>query len=85
VVSEISKKKLDWRAILQDIRAQGTSIYLAAKILGKPESTLQSWLTGKHEPSYSHGTALLTLHAAVCGEDATKKRCTEESVYAEVK
>ena len=85
MVAEINQKKLNWRQILQDIRARGTSLYQAAKILGKPESTLQSWFTGKHEPSYSHGAALLMLHAAVCGEDATKKRCTEEYVYVELK
>lgn len=85
MVTEISRKRLDWRAILQDIRGRGISIYKAAKILGKPETTLQSWNTGKHEPSYSHGAALLSLHSAICGEDATKKRCTEEYVYGEDK
>lgn len=80
MLAEIEPKRLDWRAILEDIKASGTSIYRAAKILGKPETTVQSWYTGKHEPSYSHGAALLMLHASICGEEATKKRCSEESV-----
>lgn len=81
MVSEIEPKKLDWRQILEDIKAKGCSIYRAAKILGKPETTVQSWHSGKHEPSYSHGAALLMLHSTVCGEEATKNRCAEETVY----
>ena len=80
-MGDINPKKLDWRRILDDIKCRGTSIYQAAKIIGKPETTVQAWHTGKHEPSYSNGAAVLLLHARVCGEELTKNRCTEEVVY----
>jgi hypothetical protein len=84
-MTDIYPKRLDWRRILEDMRERGTSIYQAAKILGKPETTVQSWYRLKYpsEPSYSHGAAVLLLHARICGEDLTKRRCNEEVVYTE--
>lgn len=81
MVAEIDAKRLDWRRILQDLKDRGCSLYRAAKILGRPETTLQSWWNG-HEPSHSNGAAILQLHSAVCGEELTKIRCNEEVVYA---
>ena len=82
VTNDVFPKKLNWRAILQDIKTSGYSLYEVAKRLGKPESTIQSWWKG-HEPSHSHGQAILELHSKCCGEEATKSRCNEESVYTE--
>lgn len=83
-MTDIYPHKLNWRQILQDMKDKGCSIYMAAKKLGRPETTVQSWAAG-HEPSHSHGAALLQLHTQVCGEEATKKRCTEEVVYVQAK
>ena len=76
---DIYKKTLNWAGILEDIRASGCSIYKAAKTLGRPETTVWSWMRGV-EPSYSNGAALLKLHAECCGEESTKNRCNEEVV-----
>lgn len=84
VTNDIYKKKLDWQKILRDIKAAGLSLYEVAKRLGKPESTIQSWWKG-HEPSHSHGQAILELHTKCCGEEATRNRCNEEVVYSEQK
>lgn len=78
-MGDIYCKKLNWPAIMDDIRNAGCSVYRAAKTLGRPETTVWSWTRGV-EPTYSNGAALLQLHAKYCGEDATKKRCTEEVV-----
>lgn len=83
-MTDIYPKRLDWRRILQDIKDAEYSIYEVAKRMGKSESTVQSWYRG-HEPSHSNGAALLEFHTYACGEDATKKRCTEIVVYEESK
>lgn len=78
---EIEPQKLDWRAILQDLKDKGHSLYKIAKILGKSETTVQGWYHQGKEPSHSNGAAILSLHSAVCGQDATQKRCAPEVVY----
>lgn len=83
-MGDIYPKRLDWRRILDDLKEGGTSIYQAAKILGRPETTVQSWVKG-HEPSYSNGASVLLLHSRVCGENLTKIRCNEEVVYKDFK
>lgn len=83
-MGDINAVRLDWPRILQDMKDRGTSIYQAAKILGRPETTVQSWCKG-HEPSYSNGAAILLLHSKVCGEELTKNRCNEEVVYRQEK
>ncbi len=79
-MGDINPKRLDWRRIISDLKSRGVSIYQAAKILGKPETTVQSWWVG-HEPSHSNGAAVLLLHSKICGEELTKIRCNEEVVY----
>lgn len=83
-MGDIYPKRLDWKRILEDLKERGTSIYQAAKILGRPETTVQSWVKG-HEPSYSNGASVLLLHSKVCGEELTKIRCNEEVVYMKEK
>ena len=83
-MGDIYAKRLDWPRILQDLKDKGCSLYKAAKILGRPETTLQSWWKG-HEPSHSNGAAILQLHSALCGEELTKIRCNEEVVYTKEK
>jgi predicted transcriptional regulator len=84
VNNDIFRKRLNWRVIIIEIRDYGYSIYEIAKRLGKPESTVRSWMEG-HEPSHSHGQAILEFHIKCFGEEATKNRCNEESVYVEEK
>ena len=79
-MNDIYKKTLNWAGIIEDIRNSGCSVYKAAKRLGRPETTVWSWMRGT-EPSYSNGAALLKLHAECCGDDSTKKRSTEEVVH----
>lgn len=79
-MTEINQTKLPWAQIVQDLQQSGCSVYRAAKILGKPVSTVQHWASGG-EPNYSNGATLLMLHATVCGEELTNVRCREGSVY----
>ncbi len=79
-MGDIHAKRLDWRRIIDDLKERGCTVYQAAKILGRPETTVQSWRQD-HEPSYSNGASVLLLHSKLCGEELTKIRCNEEVVY----
>lgn len=72
----IKPVKLDWGCLLQDLKEQGVSLYQVAKIIGRSESTVQSWRKG-HEPSHSHGEALIELHIKTFGLAATDRRLDE--------
>lgn len=70
---EINPQKLDWRLLLQDLKDKGISRYKIAKILGRSESTVNSWWKG-HEPSHSNGEAIIDLHIREFGLETTDKK-----------
>lgn len=84
-MADIQRRRINWRAVLEDIKAIVGSLYKIAQRLGFHESTVQSYYHQGVEPSHSRGEALLELHTEVCGADKTKSRCTEESVYSETR
>ena len=77
----VLRHRVDWRAVLEDLRAAGVSGYRLAEIMLISRSTVQGW-EGGSEPSHSYGAAILEVHARFCGVDATKRRITEAVLTA---
>lgn len=63
---------VDWKRLLQEMRAAGWTPYKVALTLGADHPTVYSWEQGS-EPRHSYGAALLRLHALVCGQEASEK------------
>lgn len=68
--------RVDWSAILKDIKDHGLSYNQQALSIGVQYSTLQRWMSGA-EPGYSYGHSVLILHSDVCGRESTLKRLKE--------
>lgn len=65
---EITKTKIDWAQILDQLRDAGYSGYRVAQILDRKWDTIQNW---RHsEPKHADGEALLALHAKVVSRES---------------
>lgn len=69
----VHQKKVDWPAVIEDLRARGLTITKIAACLGLNRTTVSEWRLN-HEPNFASGAALLELHSRYCGEDLTKLR-----------
>ena len=59
--------KIDWSAVVNNIRREGLSATSAARKVGADATTLQRLARGEiKEPRFSQGLALLDLHYALC-------------------
>lgn len=77
----VLRHRVDWLAVLADLRAAGVSGYRLAEIMLTPRSTVQGWESGS-EPLHSYGAAILEVHTRYCGAEATKRRITEAVLTA---
>ena len=76
-MSPIKAPRIDWRAILDDLRDKGCSGYRVALRLEKSWSTVQGWRDCKEDIGHGNGCALLKLHAEYCGAGLTFRRIEE--------
>jgi hypothetical protein len=65
----------EWPVIITDIMLALKLEHQAqvADIINVPRSTFNRWPHGS-EPYWSHGNALMALHAKACGDDKTQER-----------
>ena len=68
--------RIDWPAVLADIKVAGLSYRKQAAALKVEWPSHQGTMNG-HEPRYSHGEAILVLHRTWCGDEATQKRIAD--------
>lgn len=66
----------DWPRVMRELRAAGWTPYKVALTLCCEHPTAYSWEKGS-EPRHSLGAALLNLHRAVCGQEASEKLNSE--------
>ena len=66
--------KLNWPAVLDDLKNAGISGYKVSVLLDVSPGTIYYWRSGQRDPQYAIGSALLTLHSRYCGEALTKER-----------
>ena len=77
----VLRHRVDWIAVLADLRGAGVSGYRLAAIMLISRSTVQRWEEGG-EPSHSYGAAILEVHERFCGRDCTLQRILEASIVA---
>lgn len=69
----VLRRVVDWRGVLEDLRAAGVSGYRLTEYLLTSRSTVQRWEEGS-EPRHSYGVAILEVHTHFCGAARTQKR-----------
>lgn len=72
----VLRHRLDWRQIIQDLRAAGCTAYRMTSIMLIERSTVQRWQKGS-EPRHSYGVAILEVHTHFCGAELTQRRLAE--------
>lgn len=72
----VLRHRVDWRAVLEDLRGCECSGYRLAALLGIEWSTVQRWLQGS-EPRHSYGVAILEVHTRFCGAAMSQQRLCE--------
>jgi hypothetical protein len=72
----VAWRYIRWNALIDDLDTVGHRNAAVARALNVIPQTLDGWKKG-HEPRYSHGEALLLLHARILGADYTKNRISE--------
>jgi hypothetical protein len=72
----VLRARVDWRAVLDDLKGAGVSGYRLADIMGLDWPTIRHWRDGG-EPSHSRGMALLEVHERFCGKEQTDLRMDE--------
>lgn len=79
MIDYIYPRTVDWVRVLEDLPEHGMTYSAACRQLGVAWSTLTKWRHGS-EPGWSKGSAVLQLHAKVCGAELTKQRIQEASI-----
>lgn len=70
--------QIDWSRIIADLKTAGCTRYRIAAILGVSQPAVERWEEGS-EPRHAMGTAILALHAQLCGPpDTQQKLCNGE-------
>lgn len=77
----VLRHRVDWAAVLSDLRAAGVSGYRLANVMLISRSTVQHWESGG-EPSHSYGVAILEVHTRFCGKERTNLRITQSEIVA---
>lgn len=67
---------IDWKRLMDELRAAGWTPYRVAYALGADHPTVYHWSKGT-EPRHSYGAALIVLHRHICGEEASRKLHSE--------
>lgn len=75
----VLRHRVDWSAVLEDLKTAGVSGYRLAGIMGLDWPTIRNWRDGG-EPAHSRGVALLEVHQRFCGVDRTQYRIREASL-----
>jgi hypothetical protein len=77
IQEHILPPQINWRQVLDDLRAHGCSGYRVAQEIGVGWSTVQAWKGIKEDIGYGYGRALIRLHSKYCGSAMTVRRLTE--------
>lgn len=75
----VLRHRVDWAAVLADLREAGVSGYRLANIMTISRSTVQHWVDGG-EPTHSYGVAILEVHTRFCGSERTNLRITQSEI-----
>lgn len=75
----VLRHRVEWAAIIADLRDAGISGYRLADILCLDWNTIKHWRDGG-EPTHSRGVALLEVHTRFCGRERTNLRITESVI-----
>lgn len=79
IAGPIHRRRIDWAAVIIDLRRLGCATSRAATIIGTDVSNLNNWMRGV-EPKHCDGVALLELHQQVCGEIMFRNRIAQAKV-----
>lgn len=73
--------KVDWARLMRELREAGWTPYKVALTLCADHPTAYSWAQGS-EPRHSYGAALMRLHKAICGDEASEKLSNDSTPRA---